>query len=133
MAWLRLLGVQLYVYFDNLLVMGESKEEVAQSVQKTIQVLIQVGFVVNLKKSKLAPTQDFMYIVVRFWTDLGKLYLLELRIQMLITCVGSFSNVWAYKPAHQFLRLLGLMAATWQLHCNRWSMPTSTCIPSSGI
>ena len=39
-AWLRLLGAQLYTYLDNLLIMGESKEEVAQSVQKTIQVLV---------------------------------------------------------------------------------------------
>ena len=66
--------------------MGKS-EEVAQSVQKTIQVLAQAGFVVNLKKSELVPTQDLVYIGVRFWTDLGRLYFPELRIQVLITCV----------------------------------------------
>ena len=47
-AWLRLLRVQLYAYLNDLLVMGESKEEVAQSVQKTIQFLVQAEFVVNL-------------------------------------------------------------------------------------
>ena len=46
--------------------------------------------------------------------DPGRLFLLELRIEALITCVGSFSRVGVYKPAHQFLRLLGLMAATLQ-------------------
>ena len=37
--WLRLLGIQLYTYHDDLIV-GDSEAEVAQSVQKTIQVLI---------------------------------------------------------------------------------------------
>ena len=68
----------------------------------------------NLKKSELAQTQDLMYIGVRFQMDLGSLYLPELRIQALIAGVGSFSRVGAYKPAHQFLSLLGLMAATLQ-------------------
>ena len=47
--------------------------------------------------------------------DLGRLYLLELRIQVLVASVRSYSGVGTYKPAHQFLRLLGLMAATLQI------------------
>ena len=92
--------------------MGESEVDVAQSVQMTIQVLVHAGFVVNLKKSKLTPTQDLVYIRARFWMDLGRLYLPELRIQALIACVGSFSRVGEYKPAHHFLKLLGLIVAT---------------------
>ena len=41
--------------------MGESETEVTQSIQKTIQFLIQARFVVNLK-SELAPTQGIVYI-----------------------------------------------------------------------
>ena len=63
----------------------------------------------NLKKLELAPTQDLVYIV-----DLGRLYLPDTWFQALTTCVRSFSQVGAYKPAHQFLRLLGLMAALLQ-------------------
>ena len=58
---MRLLRVQLYAYLDDLLVMGEPAEEVAQTVQETIQVLLQAGFVVNLKKSELMPTQDLIH------------------------------------------------------------------------
>ena len=82
----------MYAYIDDLLVMGQA-EEVTQSFQKTIQVLVQAGFVVNLKKSELAPTQDLVYIGTRFQMDLGRLYLQELRISVLITYVGSFSRV----------------------------------------
>ena len=91
--------------------MGESEAEITQSVQKTIQVLVQARFVVNLKKSKLDPTQDLVYIGAMFCTDLGRLYLTEIQIQELTACVIYFSKVGAYKLAHQFLSSLGLMAA----------------------
>ena len=45
---------------------------------------------------------------------LWRLYLLEVWTQALTVCVRSFSKVGAYKLAHQFLSLLGLMAAMLQ-------------------
>ena len=59
-AWLRISGVQLYQYLDDILLLGDSPHEVQQSVRKTLQVLIQAGFIVNLKKSHLNPTQDLV-------------------------------------------------------------------------
>ena len=111
---MRLLRVQLYAYLDDLLIVGDSEVEAAQSIQETLQFLIHAGFIVNLKKSELAPTQDLVYIGARFCMDLGRLYLPETRIQALTTCARSFSTVGAYRPAHQFLSLQGLMAATLQ-------------------
>ena len=35
-AWLRLLEVQLYTYLDDILIVGDSNVEVAQSLQKSI-------------------------------------------------------------------------------------------------
>ena len=110
-VWLSLLKVQLYAYSDDLIV-GDSEVEVALSVKRTIQVLVHAGFIVNLKKSELAPTQELVYIRARFHLDVGRLYLPEIRIQALTTCVRSFSKVGAYTPANQYLSLLGLMAAT---------------------
>ena len=98
--------------------MGESEVEVAQSVQMTIQVLVHAGFVENLLKSKLTPMQDLVYIGATFRMDLGRLYLPELRIQAFIACVRSFSRVGEYKPAHQSLRVLELMAASLQSVCS---------------
>ena len=74
---MRLLGVQLYAYLDDFLIVGDSEVEAAQSVQETLQVLIHTRFVVNLKKSELAPTQDLVYIGAMFRTDLARLYLPE--------------------------------------------------------
>ena len=64
--------------------MGESEVEVAQSIQTVIQVLVHAGFIVNLKKSELTQSQDLVCIGVRFRTDLSRLYLSELWIQVLI-------------------------------------------------
>ena len=113
-AWLRHMGVQLYLYLDDILILGDSPHKVEESVQKTIQVLTQVRFIVNLKKSVLTPTQDLVYIGARFWTDLGKLYLPEEWIDGLLALVRSFSRIRQYKPALLFLSLLGPIATTLQ-------------------
>ena len=62
-VWLRLMGVQLYL--DDILLLGESPRELEQSVQTTHQVLTRAGFIVNLRKSDLVPTQDLVYIGTR--------------------------------------------------------------------
>ena len=69
----------------------------------------------NWQKSELAPTQDLVYVRAKFCTELGRLYFQEIQIQTLTASVRSFSKVGAYKPAHQFLNLLGLMAAVLHL------------------
>ena len=109
-----MIGVQLYLFLDDILILGDLPHKVEQSVQKTLQVLNRVGFIVNLK-SDLTPTQDLVYIGGKFLADLGKLYLPEERIDGLLALVRSFSRVAQYKPALLFLSLLGLMAATLQL------------------
>ena len=43
MAWLGLLGVRLYAYRDDLLIVGESAAEVDQAIYKTLQFLLQAG------------------------------------------------------------------------------------------
>ena len=48
-AWLQLMGVQLYLYLDDILILGESPCKAEQSVQTTLQVLTRAGHIVNLK------------------------------------------------------------------------------------
>ena len=98
-APLRLMGIQLYPYLDNILILGESSREVEQSVLTTLQVLTQAGFIVNLKKCDLAPTQDLVYIGDRFWTDLGRVYLPQDRDEGLLALVRSFAKVGQFMAA----------------------------------
>ena len=98
-AWLRLMGVQLYPYLDDILLLGESARDVEQSVQTTLQVLRRAGVYSEPEKSDLVPTQDLMYIGARFRTDLGRVYLPEDRIAGHLAMVKSFSRVGQYQTA----------------------------------
>ena len=77
-------------------------------------MLIVSEFIVNPKKSSLTPTHDLVYVYIgaRFHTDLGRLNLLEDRVDGLLAHVRFFSRLRHYKPSLLFLSLLGVMAAT---------------------
>ena len=111
-AHIRTLGVHICAYLDDLLIAGPTIEEANQAVSVVANTLVQAGFILNLKKSELVPTQDLVYIGGRLRTDLGYVFLPEDRLTVLVNCVKTFLHIGMYKPAHQWLRLLGLMAAT---------------------
>ena len=106
--------VDLYPYLEYILIVGESSREVEQSVQTTLRVLTQAGFIVNLKKSNLTPTQDLVCIGARFRRDRRKVYLPEDRIKGILALVRSFTKVGHYVSALFYLSFLGLMVATLQ-------------------
>ena len=57
------------------------------------------------------PSQDLVIIGGRLQTDLGMVFLPPKRVETLLHCICTFLRVSQYKPAHQFLLLLGLMAS----------------------
>ena len=111
-AWLRLRGVQLFAYLDDFLIVGSSPEAVLRSLTLTIQALTRAGFIINVKKSDLTPTQDLVYVGGRFRTRVGRVFLPEDRKLALIKFVQVMMRVGMYFPALGWLRLLGLMAST---------------------
>ena len=59
-TFLRKQGVQMYAYLDYLLITGESPQQVLWALNLTIQVLTRAGFIINVKKLDLTPTQDLV-------------------------------------------------------------------------
>ena len=55
-SWLRMRGIHLYAYLDDISVVGSSPEAVFHSLQVTILVFTNAGFVINVKKSNLVPS-----------------------------------------------------------------------------
>ena len=53
---LRLQGITLYAYLDDILLIGSNPQEVLHALESTIKVLSSAGFIINLKKSDLTPT-----------------------------------------------------------------------------
>lgn len=67
LAWLRQRGVRMIVHLDDILVLGSSPEEGKAHVELTIEMLSQLGFVINREKSQLEPTQKIQFL--GFWID----------------------------------------------------------------
>ena len=61
-AWLRSRGVHLHAYLDDILIIGNSPRETLDALTLTIQVFTCAGFIVNVKKSDLTPSQDLVFI-----------------------------------------------------------------------
>ena len=61
---LRRLNIRLVIYLDDILIFGSSKEEIEMTRDTTLYLLENLGFIVNLKKSELNPSQIMEYLGV---------------------------------------------------------------------
>ena len=111
-VWLRLRGVHLHAYLDDILIVGNSPQAVLDSLRLTIQVLTCAGYILNVLKSDLTPSQDLVFIGGRFVTLRGMVFLPEDRRDAMIKVVRVFLRVGTLIKARQWLQLLGYMAAT---------------------
>jgi hypothetical protein len=62
MGFLRMGGIRLFPYLDDILMVAESKDMLLFHLNQTIEVLLQAGFVVNAKKSCLDPRQELTFL-----------------------------------------------------------------------
>ena len=52
-------GIRIHQYLDDWLIRAPSKEECHKQTQKLLSLIRDLGFLVNLKKSELVPSQRF--------------------------------------------------------------------------
>lgn len=122
MAALRMQGIHVHPYLDDLLFRAESPQALRRHLQVAQDCLMRAGYIINLKKSSLLPSQDLVFIGGRFDTQSGQVFLPPDRVVALVRLVKSFV-VGAVRPARMWLSLLGLMASTIYLVRNaRWAM-----------
>ena len=110
MAILHQKGIYIAPYVDDLIVKGTTCTKLKDTIQVVIKLLLQAGFVLNLEKSDLEPTQDLLYIGGRFLTKSGLVTLPQDRVQSLLNALGPFQTK-KVVTALQFQHLLGLMAS----------------------
>ncbi|MEL7079451.1 MAG: reverse transcriptase domain-containing protein, partial [Cyanobacteria bacterium J06582_2] len=63
---LRLKGVQVVAYLDDLLVWSSSEEQCARDTRVTIDFLVSLGFHINHTKSRLIPSQVFEWLGIQW-------------------------------------------------------------------
>ncbi len=61
-AYLRRLGVHIFMYLDDWLVLSPSEEVAREHTQLVLQTAEYLGFIVNRAKSHLTPTQRPSYL-----------------------------------------------------------------------
>ena len=61
-AFLRIVGVRLIVYIDDILVIGKTPDEVRNHTDALIALLEGLGFIVNMEKSVLTPSQQIEFL-----------------------------------------------------------------------
>ena len=67
-ALIRTWGVHIHVYLDDWLVRSQSRNQLLQIVPRILELLKSLGWIVNLKKSRLTPSQTFEYLGLSFDT-----------------------------------------------------------------
>ena len=77
LVYLRALGVRLLVYLDDILIMAATPEPCLEHTQLTWQLLTDLGFLGNLKKSVLNPKQQTEYLGFLVNSIEMKLFLME--------------------------------------------------------
>ncbi|XP_053163946.1 uncharacterized protein LOC128350176 [Hemicordylus capensis] len=109
-ATLRTEGVHLYCYLDNLLICASSEGAVRSALSRTMSVLCAHGFLINVGKSHLMPTQSLRHLGMVMDTSVCKLFLPQDRMEVLSSLARVIaSRLWA--SLVNLARLLGLMVA----------------------
>ena len=109
-GFLRTKQIHIFMYLDDWLIKNNNKALVMSHLQQTLAVLIDVGLVVNVKKSQLVPSQRITYLGADFHLWKGVVQPTQERFRSLCESIAVFQQE-AYIPARVFLRVLGLMAA----------------------
>ncbi|KAJ1187211.1 hypothetical protein NDU88_003990 [Pleurodeles waltl] len=123
-AELRRKGIAVFPYLDDWLIKAKSPELVLHHLQSTSQLLFDLGFLVNVPKSHLEPSQRLLFIGAVLDTTLNQAFPLLQRIQDIQALVPMFRSG-AVIPVLKVLRLLGLFASCILLVTHaRWHMRT---------
>ncbi|XP_040266255.1 uncharacterized protein LOC120980933 [Bufo bufo] len=93
-SWLRSRGVRLIVYLDDILLMHESSARLLEHLRWTADLLTDLGFLLNMEKSCLIPSQrmEFLGFMAVFPARLHYRALQRLKIAHLRTG-ASFADV----------------------------------------
>ena len=109
-AFLRQKQVHLFMYLDNWLIVGPTRQDTIQALHQTVQLTLGLGFIINVEKSSLTPSQQPTYLGAIINLAVGLATPTLDRYQALRDCIQTFM-ISPSLPARIWLRLLGMMAS----------------------
>ena len=114
MPVLRRINIRAVIYYDDMLIMGQTMEEILISRDTVIFLLQLLGFVLNLEKSILNPVQEIGFLGAAINSLKMCLSLLQekvLRFQSQCQDIRAKGQV----TVHEITKLLGLLVQFCQL------------------
>ena len=82
-AYLRIQNIRIATYLDDWLITSYNRHQVLSDREKTLNLLVQLGFIVNINKSTLEPTQKITYLGSVFDLKQGLVFPTVERVQKL--------------------------------------------------
>ena len=107
---LRSQQIHIFMYLDDWLVKNQIRELLLHQLNQTIQLLVDLGLIINLDKCHLVSSQIITYLGAVFNLNKGLVLPAENRFLAINQAIADI----IYNrqcPASHFLRLLGLMAS----------------------
>ena len=102
------LSIRLHIYLDDWLIRAESPSGCRAHRDLILDLVRSLGFVINLDKSMLDPTQHFTFLGESFDLERGLVRPSQTNMDKIQEEVNYFANASRVR-ARQFLRLLGLL------------------------
>ena len=109
-AHLRAQGIRIVVYLDDWFIINQHKTQLLSDRETILNLLINLGFMINVKKSTFTPTQKIVYIGAMFHLDRGLVFPTQERVTKLLMTTQKIMNM-KMQTAREFLQLLGIMAS----------------------
>ena len=109
-ATLRKLGIRLILYLDDMLVMAAAKEEVRKHLATALELLIALGFVINMKKSVTHPEQVMKFLGFVLDSNRMSISLPNQKLKSLQRAPRKLKHQGS-GPVRQLAQVLGMMVA----------------------
>ena len=110
-AFLRQRAISVFPYLDDWLIKDLILNRLISQTRFCTQTIQSLGFLPNLKKSDLFPSQKFTFTGMEFLTQQNLVRIPTDRVQNLILTIKKFLS-FKHVSARTFLSLLGKLSAT---------------------
>ena len=109
-AHFHTLGIRFHRYLDDLLIRATSRLQALLWTEIIIRVLTRLGYHINVIKSMLQAAQRYVYLGVKFLTDLGMMTPPEDRFASILNKISELRTQ-DPAPAILWLSLLGVLGS----------------------
>ncbi|KAK3093866.1 hypothetical protein FSP39_021232 [Pinctada imbricata] len=109
MGYLHTQNIRIVAYLDDLFLLNQSKQNLILDRNRCIDLLVSLGFIINLEKSALSPSQTVVYLGTLFQLKQGLVMPTNERITKLYNAVKLI--IAGQNLARDFLHLLGIIAS----------------------